>query len=67
MEKTLAYEYEIKLTTTEGCLDAMQIIQKLIANNIYSMRPWKPNPTFNISMASDGNTLVIRTDKEIQR
>jgi hypothetical protein len=69
MSKTLVYEYKFDITTRKGCYDAADAI-KAIADRMIDTTVgaiWQVGkPTFNISMSSDGNTLIIRTDKEIK-
>lgn len=63
--KTLAYEYEFDLTTTDGCMDAMMATKEL-TDKIFGMRPMDSRPSFKMFMESDGNTLIVRSDRALK-
>lgn len=64
MNKTLVYEYEFDITTREGCLDATDAIKAISDHTIRTI--WQfGKPTLNISLSSDGDKLVVRSDEEM--
>lgn len=63
--KTLAYEYEFDLTTTDGRMDAMMATKEL-TDKIFGMRPMDSRPSFKMFMESDGNTFIVRSDRALK-
>jgi hypothetical protein len=60
MSKTLCYEYEFDITTSEGRLDASYAIDH--ANEMMWLFD---SPTFRMTIESDGNKLIIRSDRDL--
>lgn len=65
MSNVLVYEYEFDLTTTDGCIDAMMATKELM-DKIFGMRPMDSRPSFKMAIESDGNTLVVRSDRALK-